>query len=106
MEQLGINTIMVEEGAEILEPHVIASLQHGTNRFISIGDHFQLRGKITSYVLQVRWPLGSMPCLCFFASWRSHGLFATVHTLLQLRTQPAVFGRLLLQIRRHIWCRR
>jgi superfamily I DNA and/or RNA helicase len=47
--------VMVEEAAEIVEPHVLASLPPTAERLIMIGDHQQLRPKVQSYNLQVRF---------------------------------------------------
>ena len=46
--------MLLEEAAEILESHVLASLPAAPQRLIQIGDHLQLRGKVNSYILQVR----------------------------------------------------
>jgi hypothetical protein len=55
LETLHINTVILEEAAEIIEAHVLASLPPTTQRLIQIGDHKQLRGKVKSYVLQVHY---------------------------------------------------
>jgi hypothetical protein len=55
LETLHINTVILEEAAEIIEAHVLASLPLSTQRLIQIGDHKQLRGKIKSYELQVHY---------------------------------------------------
>ena len=54
LEALPINTVILEEAAEILEAHVLAALPASATRLIQIGDHMQLRGKVNSYHLQVR----------------------------------------------------
>jgi AAA+ superfamily predicted ATPase len=45
--------VIVEEAAEILEAHVITSLQKNTKHLIMIGDHKQLRPKLDTYELSV-----------------------------------------------------
>jgi replication-associated recombination protein RarA len=45
--------VIVEEAAEILEAHVITSLQNNTKHLIMIGDHKQLRPKLDTYELSV-----------------------------------------------------
>ena len=43
--------VIVEEAAEILEAHVLTSLQPNTKHLIMIGDHKQLRPKVDTYEL-------------------------------------------------------
>lgn len=45
--------VLVEEAAEILEPHVLSSVTRKTLHLIMIGDHMQLRPKIDNYQLSV-----------------------------------------------------
>lgn len=45
--------LLVEEAGEILEPQILTSLSSSTNQLILIGDHKQLRPKVTMYSLQV-----------------------------------------------------
>lgn len=52
---------MVEEAAEIMEPHVLAALPATTARLIMIGDHLQLRPKVNSRHLQVGPPARTLP---------------------------------------------
>ena len=49
--------VLVEEAAEIVEPHVIAALPPTAKQLIMIGDHQQLRPKVNSYSLQA--------CCCY-----------------------------------------
>lgn len=46
--------VFVEEAAELLEAHVLASLSEHTQHLILIGDHEQLRPKPDVYDLTVR----------------------------------------------------
>lgn len=48
-----IGVLLVEEAAEILEAHVLTSLQPNTKHLIMIGDHKQLRPKLESFALTV-----------------------------------------------------
>lgn len=43
LDQLKIKIVIVEEAAELLEAHVLASLPYGAEHFLQIGDHRQLR---------------------------------------------------------------
>jgi hypothetical protein len=45
--------ILVEEAGEILESHVLTAMTHATKQLILIGDHKQLRPKISNYALTV-----------------------------------------------------
>ena len=40
---LGVEVVVVEEAAEMLESHLIVALSSSTRRLILIGDHHQLR---------------------------------------------------------------
>ena len=72
LDVLGIDTVMLEEAAEILEAHVLASLPAGLRRIVMIGDHKQLRGKVNSWHLQVHTPLATLvpviPVVTVFAT--------------------------------------
>jgi superfamily I DNA and/or RNA helicase len=48
-----IKSLIVEEAAEVLEAHVLASLSPSMKHLVMIGDHLQLRPKIETYTLQV-----------------------------------------------------
>ena len=50
---LCLQIVIVEEAAEVLEPHVLACLSRGVEHLIKIGDHMQLRPKVQVYQLQV-----------------------------------------------------
>lgn len=47
------DVLLVEEAGEILESHIITSLGPGTKQMILIGDHQQLRPKVSNYDLSV-----------------------------------------------------
>jgi hypothetical protein len=49
LSQVQSKILIVEEAAEVLEPHIIASLTQHTQHLILIGDHKQLRPKPTDY---------------------------------------------------------
>lgn len=42
----GLQIVLVEEAAEVLEAHVLCGLAPSTEQLILIGDHLQLRPKI------------------------------------------------------------
>ncbi|MCO5567023.1 hypothetical protein L7F22_020706 [Adiantum nelumboides] len=50
--------ILVEEAAEILEPHVMALLSSNVEHLILIGDHKQLRPSVDCYQLETKHNLG------------------------------------------------
>lgn len=45
--------IIVEEAGEILESHILAALNENTKHLVLIGDHKQLRPKVSNYALTV-----------------------------------------------------
>ena len=49
LEQLNFEVIIIEEAAEVLEPHILSLLTKNTKRLIMLGDHKQLRPKTYSY---------------------------------------------------------
>ncbi|CAB3384845.1 Hypothetical predicted protein [Cloeon dipterum] len=51
MDELGCTNVIVEEAAQILEPHVVASLSSKIKQMILIGDHQQLRPTINAHAL-------------------------------------------------------
>ena len=51
MSQIEARTVVIEEAAEVLEAHVIATLTQHTQHLVLIGDHKQLRPKTTDYSL-------------------------------------------------------
>ncbi len=50
IEALRLDTIVVEEAAEVLEAHIITSLTDSVERLVLVGDHHQLRPTINVYV--------------------------------------------------------
>ena len=50
------SVIIIEEAGEVLEAHVLSSLQPETKHLILIGDHKQLRPKLEHYPLSVEAP--------------------------------------------------
>ncbi|KAI5066361.1 hypothetical protein GOP47_0018985 [Adiantum capillus-veneris] len=50
--------VLVEEAAEILEPHLMALLSPNVKHLILVGDHKQLRPSVECHQLQVRHNLG------------------------------------------------
>jgi hypothetical protein len=110
---LGPRVVIVEEAAEVMEAHVLASLSPRTQQLILIGDHKQLRPKTQVYTLSVdsgrgynldvslfeRWA-GTVPCpvplVTLSEQWRMHPDIAelvrrTIYP--QLRDAPAVQSR-------------
>ena len=51
LEQLKFEVVIIEEAAEVLEPHILALLTKNTRQLIMIGDHKQLKPKPYSYEL-------------------------------------------------------
>ena len=45
LEQLKFEVVIIEEAAEVLEPHILALLTKNTKKLIMIGDHKQLKPK-------------------------------------------------------------
>ncbi|MCF0110209.1 MAG: hypothetical protein HUJ57_09170 [Erysipelotrichaceae bacterium] len=52
LEQCNFEVVVVEEAAEVLEPHILALLTKNTKQLIMIGDHKQLRPKTYNYFTQ------------------------------------------------------
>jgi hypothetical protein len=48
-----LQIVLVEEAAEVMEAHILASLAPSTEHLILIGDHEQLRPKAQLYEMQV-----------------------------------------------------
>ena len=55
LEKNNFETIIVEEAAEVLEPHILATLTKNTKHLILIGDHKQLRPKPYNYQLEINY---------------------------------------------------
>lgn len=58
LQSLRSPIVIVEEAAEVLEAHIIASLTNHCQHLILIGDHQQLKPSTASYVMEVRFNLG------------------------------------------------
>ena len=43
IQRLGAKIVIVEEAAEVLEAHILASLAPSNEQLVLIGDHYQLR---------------------------------------------------------------
>ena len=50
----GMQIVLIEEAAEVMETHILASLAPYTEHLILIGDHEQLRPKAQLWEMQVR----------------------------------------------------
>ena len=55
LEQNNFQTIIIEEAAEVLEPHILSLLTKNTRQLILIGDHKQLRPKPYNYELETKY---------------------------------------------------
>ena len=68
LAEIPFSSVMVEEAAEIMEPHVLAALPRTAERLIMIGDHLQLRPKVNAMHLQVRTPAPGpgLPRVCMY----------------------------------------
>ncbi|XP_045199802.2 NFX1-type zinc finger-containing protein 1-like [Mercenaria mercenaria] len=85
--------IIVEEAAEVLEAHVVATLSRGCEHLILIGDHKQLRPNPTVHRLAVRYNLN----ISLFERMVENGIkFNTLE--LQHRMRPEIAG-----VIRHIY---
>ncbi|KAH7098450.1 P-loop containing nucleoside triphosphate hydrolase protein [Auriculariales sp. MPI-PUGE-AT-0066] len=51
--KVGTDVLLVEEAGEILEAHVLTALGKNTQQMILIGDHQQLRPRVSNYALTV-----------------------------------------------------
>ncbi|XP_065333829.1 NFX1-type zinc finger-containing protein 1-like isoform X2 [Cloeon dipterum] len=52
LDNLGCQVVIIEEAAEVLEAHVVACLSSKLEHLILIGDHKQLRPKVSVYELE------------------------------------------------------
>ncbi|XP_052859883.1 NFX1-type zinc finger-containing protein 1 [Anopheles cruzii] len=57
LELLRSPIVIIEEAAEVLEAHIVASLTKHTQHCILIGDHKQLRPTTSTYVMSARYKL-------------------------------------------------
>ena len=51
LQALGVEVLIVEEAAEVLEASIVASITNATKHIILIGDHLQLRPQVNEYGL-------------------------------------------------------
>jgi superfamily I DNA and/or RNA helicase len=57
LDTIGSKIVLIEEAAEVLETHVIASLTKHTEQLILIGDHQQLRPQTADYEMSSKYNL-------------------------------------------------
>ena len=57
LRRVGAKIVVVEEAAEVLEAQIVTSISDHTEQLILIGDHEQLRPKVTSYELSENYGL-------------------------------------------------
>ena len=55
LEQNNFEVVIIEEAAEVLEPHIVSLLTKHTKHLIMIGDHQQLRPKPYNYELTAKY---------------------------------------------------
>lgn len=55
LQSLGARVIVCEEAGEVLESHILASLSPATEHLIMIGDHLQLRPKVSEFGIEIRF---------------------------------------------------
>ena len=55
LDQLKFEIVIIEEAAEVLEPHILALLTKNTKRLIMVGDHKQLKPKPYSHELSLKY---------------------------------------------------
>ena len=55
LEQNNFEIVIIEEAAEVLEPHIITTLTKNTKHLIMIGDHKQLRPKPYNYEMIIKY---------------------------------------------------
>ena len=51
LSKIDTKIVIIEEAAEVLEAHVVSSLNHNTQHLVLIGDHKQLRPKTNDHIL-------------------------------------------------------
>ena len=85
MSQIEARTVVIEEAAEVLEAHVIATLTQHTQHLILIGDHKQLRPKTTDYSLAREYHLD----ISLFERLINNG-FPSVTLEIQHRMRPEI----------------
>eukprot|EP00834_Sanchytrium_tribonematis_P005090 NODE_287_length_10726_cov_0.240614.p1 type:complete len:1727 gc:universal NODE_287_length_10726_cov_0.240614:1929-7109(+) len=89
LDAYGADIIIVEEAGEILESHVVASLNDNCKHLIMIGDHQQLRAKVNLYDLAVQSGKGHNLNVSLFERLIKNGFRSTTLNL-QHRMRPEV----------------
>eukprot|EP00898_Chlorokybus_atmophyticus_P005655 jgi/Chlat1/6090/Chrsp40S05670 len=87
---MGAHVVIVEEAAEVLEAHILASLSRQTQHLILIGDHRQLRPKTEVYELSVDSGRGYNLDLSLFERMVNQAGFATYTLSTQRRMRPQI----------------
>lgn len=64
VRRLNAKIVIVEEAAEVLEAHILASLTASNQQLVLIGDHFQLRPKTQASVFHYRFGCLKARCDC------------------------------------------
>ncbi|KEG15635.1 hypothetical protein DQ04_00011020 [Trypanosoma grayi] len=54
VQKCGASVLVVEEAAELLESHILACITESMQHIVLIGDHKQLRPKVSEYILERR----------------------------------------------------
>lgn len=89
LNDVGCTVVVIEEAGEVLEAHVLSSLQHKTKQLIMIGDHQQLRPKLDNYELEVASKRGhDLNCSLFERLVKSKFPFSQLKT--QHRMRPEI----------------
>ena len=92
VRQLGCRVLVMEEAAEVLEAHVLASINASTQQLLLIGDHQQLRPGVACHELTLTY---SLDVSLFERALNNHVPFVRLRT--QRRMRPSI-SRLILPI--------
>ncbi|KAK9808579.1 hypothetical protein WJX72_000022 [[Myrmecia] bisecta] len=87
---LAPKVVVVEEAAEVLEAHILASLSPHTQHLILIGDHEQLRPKPETYELQLESGRGYNLDVSLFERLAQQSGFPVATLQQQRRMRPAI----------------
>eukprot|EP00798_Chlamydomonas_sp_ICE-L_P006218 gene6218-2834_t len=87
--------VLVEEAAEVFEPHILASLSKHTEHLVLIGDHEQLRPKPQVYELQAMSNRGFDLDLSMFERLVTQSGFPVASLVQQRRMRPQISQRTL-----------
>ncbi|KAL1516027.1 hypothetical protein AB1Y20_002640 [Prymnesium parvum] len=105
VRKLGCRVIVIEEAAEVLEAHVLASISPDTQQVLLIGDHKQLRPSVACFELTLNYGLDislferclnkKVPFVCLRTQRRMRpAISRLVHPIYpELRDHPSVHGR-------------